>query len=173
MENINLKRKVTLKRKSDKDDQLPEDKKPNKVIPIIIISIILLMGVFWYINKQNNGSPEESPVVTETPVTPSDSLANQPEVASDTVSNEQPTGAGTTGQETSTNGGQEPTNIDSKNNGSGDTNVVNSGSEGSVEKKAQDVIDGAYGNGEDRKNALGAEYDAIQAKVNEMYRNKR
>lgn len=41
----------------------------------------------------------------------------------------------------------------------------------SIEQKAKDVIRGNYGNGADRKQALGSEYEAIQSKVNEMYRN--
>lgn len=43
--------------------------------------------------------------------------------------------------------------------------------EGTLEQKAKEVIRGNYGNGADRKRALGSEYNAIQSKVNEMYRN--
>lgn len=42
---------------------------------------------------------------------------------------------------------------------------------GSIEKKALLVIRGNFGNGEERKAKLGAEYSAIQSKVNEMYAN--
>lgn len=44
-------------------------------------------------------------------------------------------------------------------------------SSGTLEQEAKYVIRGNYGNGADRKRALGSEYDAIQGKVNEMYRN--
>lgn len=44
-------------------------------------------------------------------------------------------------------------------------------SSGTLEQEAKYVIRGNYGNGADRKRALGSEYDAIQSKVNEMYRN--
>ena len=42
---------------------------------------------------------------------------------------------------------------------------------GSKEQKALDVIRGIYGNGQVRKDKLGAEYAEIQKLVNEMYRN--
>lgn len=42
---------------------------------------------------------------------------------------------------------------------------------GTLEQKAKHVIRGDYGNGQERRDRLGAEYDAIQKKVNEMYRN--
>ncbi len=40
-----------------------------------------------------------------------------------------------------------------------------------IEEKALLVIRGNFGNGEERKAKLGAEYSAIQSKVNEMYAN--
>lgn len=43
--------------------------------------------------------------------------------------------------------------------------------EGTLEQKAKQVIRGNFGNGADRKRALGSEYNAIQGKVNDMYRN--
>jgi len=38
----------------------------------------------------------------------------------------------------------------------------------SIEKLAQQVIQGNFGSGQDRKNALGSKYDEVQAKVNEI-----
>ena len=57
----------------------------------------------------------------------------------------------------------------SKNTGTQGNSVVS----GSVEQKALDVIRGIYGNGQVRKDKLGAEYAEIQKLVNEMYRNGR
>ena len=37
-----------------------------------------------------------------------------------------------------------------------------------IEALAQAVIRGDYGNGDDRRAALGASYDAVQARVNEI-----
>lgn len=43
--------------------------------------------------------------------------------------------------------------------------------QGTIEEKAKRVIRGDFGNGTERKQALGSEYNLIQSKVNEMYRN--
>ena len=56
---------------------------------------------------------------------------------------------------------------DSKNSGTSGNSVI----PGSIEQKALDVIRGIYGNGQVRKDKLGAEYAEIQKLVNEMYRN--
>lgn len=42
---------------------------------------------------------------------------------------------------------------------------------GTLEEKAKRVIRGDFGNGQVRKDRLGADYAEIQGKVNEMYRN--
>lgn len=42
---------------------------------------------------------------------------------------------------------------------------------GTLEQKAKEVIRGNYGNGIERKQKLGSQYDEIQGKVNEMYKN--
>lgn len=57
----------------------------------------------------------------------------------------------------------------SKNSGMTDNPIIS----GSIEQKALDVIRGIYGNGQIRKDKLGAEYAEIQKLVNEMYRNGR
>ena len=40
-----------------------------------------------------------------------------------------------------------------------------------VEQRAMDVIRGDYGNGQERKNRLGSEYDRVQRAVNKIYRD--
>ena len=54
--------------------------------------------------------------------------------------------------------------------GSPSTNNSNTSTttEKSVDELAQEVIAGKYGNGEDRKNALGSRYNEVQARVNEL-----
>lgn len=42
---------------------------------------------------------------------------------------------------------------------------------GTIEQQALQVIRGDFGNGQERRLKLGDQYDVIQAKVNEMYRN--
>ncbi len=41
-----------------------------------------------------------------------------------------------------------------------------------LDQMARDVINGKYGTGTDRKTALGANYNAVQARVNEMLKSK-
>ena len=43
---------------------------------------------------------------------------------------------------------------------------------GTIEEKANQVISGDFGNGANRKRALGKDYAKIQAKINEIYRSK-
>jgi len=43
---------------------------------------------------------------------------------------------------------------------------------GNLDEKAKQVIRGDFGNGAERKQTLGNEYDAIQQRVNEIYREK-
>lgn len=165
------KEKLQSETKSSAPEEQSEQKKKFPLMLIVMIAVVLI-GVFWYINKQNIGSPESSPVI-ENSVTPSDASVTQPGAGSDTISTStQPSETVSSGQNTSTDGTQEKTNINSQNTDPVVTNTVNSGSVGTVEKKAQDVIDGVYGNGNARKRALGSEYNTIQAKVNEMYRNR-
>ena len=45
---------------------------------------------------------------------------------------------------------------------------LNIGNDADIEQLARNVINGAYGYGEDRKKALGANYEAVQARVNEI-----
>lgn len=52
--------------------------------------------------------------------------------------------------------------------GSPSTGNTSKPAEKSIDELAQEVIQGKYGNGQDRKNALGSRYDEVQARVNEM-----
>ena len=50
----------------------------------------------------------------------------------------------------------------------GGTSTNIDSAEKTIDELAQEVIAGKYGNGEDRKKALGSRYDEVQAKVNEI-----
>ena len=45
---------------------------------------------------------------------------------------------------------------------------LNIGNDADIEQLARDVIKGLYGNGEDRKKALGVNYEAVQKRVSEI-----
>lgn len=163
-------------------------KSPALFITLAIISIGI--GVFWFMNKNNTNQNKTetaiSTVVTET--VPSE--ANKKQTSQSTDNNN--TNAGDNVQtveviSTPTSSTVSPntpanTNLNStervttKTNQNSTTNLVPSSTSmlpiGSIEDKARQVISGAFGNGADRKKALGDEYAAIQSKVNELYRNK-
>ncbi len=63
MENVNLKRKVTLKRKGDTPGQTPEGKKPNKFIWLAILGVVIIGGIFGI--KQLNQSNDTTGGVEE------------------------------------------------------------------------------------------------------------
>ena len=52
--------------------------------------------------------------------------------------------------------------------GGGEADTGGSSQSVDIDDLARRVINGEFGNGDDRRNALGANYDAVQARVNEM-----
>jgi preprotein translocase subunit SecF len=200
MENVNLKRKVTLKRKGDTPDQAPEGKKPNKSIWLAILGVVIIGGIFGIkqLNQSNDttGGAEEvivSEDVNGTTATPENEVVSKGEeeniTSTDNGSSEQSDVSSETKSVTNSTTSVE-NNVTSKPKSTADANTTkDAGSndksksngnpnqsgtvsvQGSLEEKVRQVIRGDFGNGKDRKQVLGAEYDVIQAKVNEMYRN--
>jgi cytoskeletal protein RodZ len=201
MENVNLKRKVTLKRKGDTPDQAPEGKKPNKFIWLAILGVVIIGGVFGLkqLNQSNDttGGVEEV-IVSEddngTTATPENEVVSkgeevnitstdngsseQSDVSADTESVANTTSSvenNVTSNPKSTEDANVTKDAASKDNSKSNGNPIHSGTasvQGSLEEKVKQVIRGDFGNGKDRMQALGAEYNVIQAKVNEFYRNK-
>ena len=154
------------------------ENEPKKKLPLLLIAIIAIavLGIFWFINRR--GSDESVvPHVEGAPTVINNTVSPQNEVASDSVQTEQPIATSSSTKETSIN--SEPANSTNSNTKINNSSVSknndssNSSIQGTIEDKANQVIDGVFGNGVDRKRALGAEYEAIQSKVNEMYRNKK
>lgn len=96
--------------------------------------------------EKNGGVATTTPLETST----KNDATNQKPMASTTITQ----GSQSSTKKTSTNASSQSTVTDR-----------------TLEQKAKEVIRGNYGNGYDRKSALRSEYDAIQSKVNEMYRN--
>jgi hypothetical protein len=196
MDNLNLKRKVTLKRKGDAPDQAPEGKKPNKLIWFGVLALVIMGGIFglMHLNQEKplEGGSEEV-VVTEggsskpasdetepgtsnndeTNPTADNTESDQTEVANtaetkSTSSVESAIKNKPTSTEDDLGAKEDASKKEPSNKGNQSSAVAD---QGSLEEKVKQVIRGAFGNGADRKNALGAEYAEIQAKVNEMYRN--
>jgi hypothetical protein len=201
MSDVNLKRKVTLKRKGDTPDQTPEGKKPNKFIWLAIIGVVIIGGIFGI--KQLNQSNDTTGVVEEvivsedindTTVTPENEVVSKGEeeksTSADYGSSEQ-SDVSTATESVPNSTSSVENNVTSKPKSKEEANVMkeaasndksksngnpiqsgNASVQGSLEERVKQVIRGDFGNGLERKQALGEEYAIIQAKVNELYRNK-
>ena len=148
MEGIHLKTKVNLKRKDDSTQQPPEEKKSNKLIWFVLIGLV---GIVAFLSIKNDSADNSIENVVKTEETTTEETTAEETTAEETTTEE------TTAEETTA----EETTAD-------ETATVT----GTIEEKAKQVISGAFGNGAERRRNLGADYAEIQAKVNEMYRNR-
>ena len=196
MDNINLKRKVTLKRKSDIPEQTTSTKKPNTLIWLVIIVLVAVGGFFVLkqinqdntseiapeevvlsVDSSNNQNTAESGSVTsndeEINSAGEDAVSNQNEVSNPTTE----TNSASITENTATtesnspevaSESKEPASNDAPGNNGNQSSAI--AVQGSVEEKANQVIRGVFGNGSERKQALGVEYEVIQSKVNEIYK---
>ena len=198
MSDVNLKRKVTLKRKGEVPVQAPESKNPNKFIWIAILGLVAICSIYGLnqLNKKNTkkgGAEDKDNVVSEVVNNSSNTTdsqldsTNNDEINS-TVDNSTSDEKNVFNTITETNSTTSVENaVTSKSNSTREANVAkdavsnntpsnkgNQSSEvsvkGSVEEKAKQVIRGDFGNGTERKIALGTEYELIQAKVNNIYK---
>ena len=188
MDNINLKRKVTLKRKGDKPELAPEGEQSKKFILLSISALTFFTVVIWVFNRNNDdvvndvtntadvGTTQDSTTtdsgLTTTPTDNVTNSSNDPAVNIDNGGSVHPSA---NNNESGANK-SEPTSGTSTTSGvtanTGGTTTNSSVNQDTIEEKAKQVIDGVYGNGLERKKALGGEYRAIQSKVNEIYRNR-
>jgi hypothetical protein len=181
-----------VKQNLSKDNPSPVDRsqtsipkqRESKRIPTLTIIIgvfIIGLGVFWYMNNENDSvnqsDAENLSATSEEAVTPAplseDQQVSEPIEAIDNSIDE------TNKQITKSNGNnvQETASENANNSNASKANRIASTSsssqlQGTLEEKARQVISGAFGNGADRKKALGDEYASIQAKVNELYNDR-
>jgi hypothetical protein len=164
-------------------------KKKSPALIITLALVIIGIGVFWFMNKNTtNQNKLETAVSAEVQET-APSEANTRQTNQTTDSNNTNAGDNVqTGEvkSTPTSSNVSPTTdatnpnsterVTTKTNQNSTTNAAPSSNSvlpiGSIEEKARQVISGAFGNGADRKQALGEDYAEIQAKVNEIYKNK-
>lgn len=152
---VKLKRKVTLRTKVA---DTPDSIKPKAKRWLLLVGIIVALVVaFLFLKPDNsdNSVSEEKNVLVST----SESLNGE---TADVKSN----GAASQTNSSLTEKAQTDISMSKQE----DIKAVSNHSVEYVEKKALSVIRGNYGNGEERKNKLGTEYQIIQDKVNEMYR---
>lgn len=174
--------KIVSGNNSSSSNTQNDAKKKSPVLFIMVAVVLLGIAVFWFMNNKENApvtpvAVENSTSISEETVAPATTSEDQP--ALDSVEAIDNSIDETNEQLTTTNGNndvQETTSANTNNSSTSQSNTITSSTsspklQGTIEEKARQVISGEFGNGADRKRALGAEYAAIQAKVNEMYRN--
>jgi hypothetical protein len=152
-------------------------KNKKKKFPLLFYVILaaIIIGIFWFKNTN-----QTTPVVIEAPAVSNDSVSSQADISSDSVKADQTISSSPSasqaqsnvGSVNSSNGNENKSNISSDDKIKADNNSSISDNQLTIDEKAKQVMDGVFGNGIDRKNALGNEYYAIQAKVNEICRKR-
>ena len=145
-------------------------KKKSPILILVTLAVLILGGIFWFINNTNK-KQAETVIKTEVPVTlpaESDSTDGQSAEITNTLTenNLQSSEASSTPTETaeSLSVSANSNNINSNRMDSPAKNQLSTTNEasnmmpsGSIEEKARQVINGVFGNGLDRKNSLGDE----------------
>lgn len=177
MEKVELKRKVSLKRKEGLVSA-PPSKKSIRWLWLLILVVIVILVVFSIKNCSSDGNESK---VEETTTTEQQTFKKETQSAnkeSSTIAPEE----STVSNETASSSGVEkpitpktdskPASVPIAKNTSTSQPVATSkpSLQGSLDDKAKQVIRGNFGNGTERKLNLGNEYAAIQQRVNEMYR---
>jgi hypothetical protein len=161
----------------------------------LLAVLIVGGGLFWFLNKDTT-SPEQisnmngditvssAPAKIEETASPDNTANNQGEdnsvnpstaASSDNSVSSSPksNASASSNNVTNSNNAESSNSTPSKNQSPTSTSASSAITPvGSIDEKANQVLRGDFGNGLERKRALGDEYAVIQAKVNELYRNK-
>ena len=155
MADVELKRKVTLKRKGDEKDTSKPPK--SQKWQWLLLSIVAIAIVFFLV--KNDSSDDSAGMTKEQPVsTPADETT----VGIEETTVPEDTATPATEPAQSSQPAVKPETADT---------LASTLPQGTVEEKARKVIRGDFGNGAERKQKLGSEYKEIQQRVNKMYRN--
>lgn len=172
---VHLKRKVTLREKQPTDDKTTSSSKVPKIVCGIIVVALLGVGGYFLLNKTKVSHSEAQPAA-QTVVSQADSTSTDTDSTTITTQNDGKENPSSEDESISQNGvvsAEENQSAATAPTTKSEQSVVANPAapiEGTVEEKARQVIRGNYGNGQIRKDKLGAEYRTIQDKVNEMYR---
>lgn len=162
---------------SPEDFEKPKPPKPSKVpkmaLGIVIVALLGVGGCFLLKGKDTASPEQQASVQVITAKTDSVSVGVDSTTAvqdddPDSASSDETKGSQDSKTATGKNqvASSEPTAKPDQSPFQKSTVAIY----GTVEEKARQVIRGNYGNGQVRKDKLGAEYRTIQDKVNEMYR---
>ena len=168
MKNVELKRKVSLKRKGGDDSQPEKSKWWLWLLLLVVVAVVVVLGVKKCSSNGDENTGIEPAIVTEQPATTQteeiqgmDTEGITIEIDERTVSEETVTPA--TVEEV-------PPPTETERVSASVSKPAITLPQGTLDEKAKQVIRGNFGSGVERKQALGNEYDAIQQRVNEMYR---
>lgn len=180
--------KVTLKSKQPESSVAPEPTpistapQPEKRINIgkvgvgIVVVAAIITGLFFFANKENKKSIDNTAI--EIAIQNTENKDNSNDITTAESTNEE---ANPNGETVSANSPElsVPANTDTNTNkesatspSANQSSIVPVNVNGTIEEKARQVIRGDFGNGQERKDKLGASYSEIQSKVNEMYRQE-
>ena len=148
----------------------PEEKKKSKWFWVILIIIVIILLIWWLLHGK---STESEPIVEEETI----EEVTTPAENTEEVSNEVEIPAGGDAVEENANNDENSNPSESVVNtpestpaATQTTNNAPSVVSNDVEAEALKVIRGEYGVGQERKNKLGNQYEAIQHRVNELKR---
>jgi hypothetical protein len=177
---------------SEANDRMP--KKKNPVVLLLIAVLLAGGGIFWLFTSgkkiqepesnlqgdtavstlpaqidgsaspENSNNKGQSNAASSSPVTsPGNSESNAPRNVVPSSSN----------NTSATNNVESDKPTSNKNQSVTSTSVQSAVTPvGTIDEKVNQVMRGVFGNGSERKRALGEEYLVIQSKVNELYQNK-
>ena len=173
MENVELKRKVTLKRKGEADEPKPPKSKLwlwLLLLAVVAVVVVLCVKFCGNDDKATVTEPEtvEEPATMpteESPIMGAEDVTIESETTTETVVAETPVEV-----ETPATPKIEPTPAEPATKSVPVQKPTQTLPQGNLDEKARQVIRGDFGNGAERKQTLGNEYNAIQQRVNEMYR---
>lgn len=177
---VKLKHKVQLRKKVEEGPQpvvapytpKPENSKSNKWIWWVVGVIVLCIIGFFLFSKSGKEQPAQTEieVVEEVSAVESvDEATDQPEGVQDEVNSEEVSEATQTEQPAAEPKAEAPvTNVVTEQTQPKATELASVSND--VEAEAMKVIRGEYGIGQERKDKLGAKYQPIQNRVNELKR---
>jgi hypothetical protein len=144
-----------------------EEKKKSSTLYIIVAVVIVGIGGYWFMSQKSESQAISSNKSADSVSTKVE--ATPPEADSAKLAGPSETNPVEVQPVTSSNSpdvAKESATVET----SSPKSSISGNSSASIERKAREVIDGKFGNGKDRKVALGSDYEVIQAKVNALYR---
>lgn len=194
---LNLSKEETVAKEAISAKSVSNESGPKKKNPVMFILLAVLIvggGLFWFLNKgtttpeqttniNGDNTASSTPTQIEETAAPDNTANNQgqdnsvnPSTATSTdnsVSSSPESGVSASSNNINKSNNVENSNtIPSKNQSATSTSAPSAITPvGSIDEKVNQVLRGDFGNGLERKRALGDEYAIIQAKVNEFYKN--